>query len=763
MRQMNAFVSYLDNVSETLVGRVRFCNLDGTPAEVFGLDNAMHEFISLGSTVYTDSSGRLEPQVFLDNHDYLVIFDKYVGNARMTEDDDLSSWSEQGSAVDKYNTLGIVLEAGAIRSVKTMAELAETEPAAEDEIVVLLGYYEAGDKEPLFYAWKKDSTKPSDGGAVVQLVGGGTGRWELVACPRSLDVRHFGAFPAAGFEVDVVQRYSIQRAMAYASHNNCGIYFHATNSDVYYDITGLTLKNVDCNPWARVFAETGSDNTTINGGIVKVYCASDDNNGDGMGRITLKDKVVRTSWGGDSSKVKFEPSYKLVMDETVNGIEKQWRGIKVEILKPTAHCRFIDCDIDSKQKINVPVVLERCEIKTSWFSDNYDWSNLSSIDNTILLKNCKDAGTYVVLKNKQSEPDYGDLAGGYLANAQILPGNVRISNFSGSIVMDADEYTGLDIADFTGTIVTPVEPPENQSQLYADRCSLVFEGNCNFSAVRMRRCSVYAEVSLKVVGSALFDYCDLSMAMQVHGDLTLKNSTVAGNVMHTTGTSVLNLVMTNNLVAAPYQMGGTLPNTSVHATITGNTGLVDSPINVNRINLDPVDANHVYAYSGNSGTFLPDVTKPVTFTAHVHFVMPFDPIPHDGGARRWLYRGTMGSLAYIWNSTTAFDKVPFFRIGVDRFKVRANVAAWEQIAGKSSDSSTVSVLDALLGAYWEGNGMEWALKPYWDNPDEVDESHLTSKYCHSLFNGLHGVTDPEQTREDYDMELTLVYENLEKH
>ena len=116
MRQFTPFASYHDNTGRLLVGRVRFCDMLGRPAEVKAEDGET----SLGSTIFTDSSGRLVQQPFLDDHDYLVYFDKYIGESdTMSEDDDDESWEPQGSAIDRYNTLGVSLTAESKRTIGT--------------------------------------------------------------------------------------------------------------------------------------------------------------------------------------------------------------------------------------------------------------------------------------------------------------------------------------------------------------------------------------------------------------------------------------------------------------------------------------------------------------------------------------------------------------------------------------------------------------------------------------------------------------------
>lgn len=261
MRQLTAFASYLDNLGAPLVGRARFYNFDDSPAVVYGLDNAHQHYVQLGHIVYTNSSGQLMPQVFLADHDYLVVFDKYIGGGTMAEDDDPESWQEMGSAVDKYNTVGIELDGSAVRSFGTVDALRTAVPvesADGDEIVELLGYYETGDKPSIKYRWDPNSSEPDNGGSVIGT--GAVGRWKLVECPEFLDVRHFGAFPNQASSEDVEQRYHIQLAGAYAHSNECGLYFSGTPLAVYYDITGLELYDIDSDDSASLFAiKNGND------------------------------------------------------------------------------------------------------------------------------------------------------------------------------------------------------------------------------------------------------------------------------------------------------------------------------------------------------------------------------------------------------------------------------------------------------------------------------------------------------------------------
>lgn len=591
MRQLTAYASYCNNLGELLIGRARFYNLDGSPAQVFGLDNAHEHFITLGTSVYTNSSGQLTPQVFLANHDYLIVFDKYIGDGTMSEDDDPESWEEQGSAVDYYNTLGVELLGQTTRVVKTMDDLKDTQPLADDEIILLLGYNTPGDKPPIYYKWNASVIAQDNGGSIVQVGEQERGRWMFIDCPISLDVRHFGAFPAAHYIEDTEQRYAIQRAGEYAHENNCGIYFPSSDSGIYYDISGLTLYDVDCNPAARVFVVDDSQ-ASING-IEKIYCG-----GDTIGRITLTNPTVRSSWEGEYRNVVLNPTEKLIIDKQLYPMPRTWRGIQVEM---KTYCGpnmiFDDCIITANGVITGPVTIQNCELKTEWFSDDYNWNDLNSYGNTILLQNCKDATTYIKLKNKQNDSHYGDLGEQTISDATLLSGAIA-ENFSGTATLLGD----AEIHNASGTLTLNWNTP---SALNLIDCwlTLVLSHSIPANTLQLRRGQL-SGAGIQVLGSVLLNNVHLEMPMNVTGGtIVFDNCEINAAVSHI-GSPVTETIK-NCIFNSPLTIAGGNANAVVNAVWQNNVGMCQNPLVLDRTNLDPDDANHTYVYEGNSGTFLP--------------------------------------------------------------------------------------------------------------------------------------------------------------
>lgn len=669
MRQLTAYASYCDNLGELLIGRARFYNLDGSPAQVFGLDNAHEHFITLGPSVYTNSSGQLTPQVFLANHDYLIVFDKYVGDGTMSEDDDPESWEEQGSAVDYYNTLGVELLGETTRVVKTMDDLKDTQPLADDEIILLLGYSAPGDKPPIYYKWDASVIAQDNGGSIVQVGEQGRGRWMFIECPVSLDVRHFGAFSSGYCVENTEQRYAIQRAGAYAHENNCGLYFPADDGGIYYDISGLTLYDVDCNPTVRVFAT--DDSQSVINGIEKIYCG-----GDTIGRITLTNPTVRSSWEGEYRNVVLNPTEKLIIDKELYPMPRIWTGIQVEMKTYCGpNATFDDCIITSNGAITGSITIQNCELKTEWFSDDYNWSNLYSYGNTILLQNCKDATTYVKLKNKQNDPHYGDLGEQAISDVTLLNGAVA-ENFSGTATLLGD----AEIHNASGTLTLDWSTP---SELNLIDCwlTLVLIRSIPVNTLQLRRGQL-SGAGIQVLRSVLLNDVSLEMPLNVTGGaIVFDNCEINAAVSHI-GSPITETIR-NCIFNSPLEISGGSTNAVVNAVWQNNVGMCQNPLVLDRTNLDPNDAHHDYVYEGNSGTFLPSAknakhtytltiseqTDDAQYDGHVGVGRPEGSNDIQNSCMFFLYQAMPEGQEY---PDHGIPNVRMFRVGTNSFNAKVD-------------------------------------------------------------------------------------------
>lgn len=476
MRQLTAYASYLDNLGAPLVGRARFYNLDDSPAVVYGLDNAHQHYVQLGHIVYTNSSGQLVPQVFLADHDYLVVFDKYIGGGTMAEDDDPESWQEMGSAVDKYNTVGIELDGSAVRSFGTVDALRSAIPVessdGDNEIVELLGYYEPGDKPSIQYQWDPNSSEPDNGGSVLGT--GAVGRWKLVECPEFLDVRHFGAFPDQTSEGNADQRNRVQLAGAYAHFNSCGIHFYGDALAVYYDISGLELFKTTSDDLAKVYAVSGTESTIRE--VININCGADQFTPlSSQGKINLYGEILKTSFAPNYN-VEFRndsKSVRTIIDSDVETSHLEIWDVIVEVTVPTtSHWVFVNTPIESVHRIgNNVTFMGTTRLSRGMFRDGSDGMDFTTVTISGDGVVCDiddwsyDTVAWCKLVRQQSVEEF-DIKG------YVLDSNCNLNFGSGSITLYNAHLNGfncsmnLNLKNCEGSITFPL--PRNLS---LDGCS----------------------------------------------------------------------------------------------------------------------------------------------------------------------------------------------------------------------------------------------------------------------------------------------------
>lgn len=765
MRPLTPFVSYLDNEGLPLVGRIRFCNTDGSPAQVFGSDGTT----SLGSTVFTDSSGRSVRQPFLEDHDYLIFFDKYVGHSTMTEDNEEDSWAEQGSAIDRYNTVGVSLEEECYRTVDDIASLRSTVPLADGEMILLLGYNTKFDKDPIYYKWDSFASS-DDGGSVIKVSGVDIGRWVLLECPRYLDVRHFGAFPMEGMEASSWQNYRIQAAGSYAHANGCGLFFYANGEDSFYDVSALDLYDVDCSTNARLFSTDENNVATITG-IRSVYCAD----GDGAeGTIRLVDRTVRSSWQGESSHAVLVPSERLVVDSNIlySGQPTTFSNIDVEMLE-YSYCILDGCTITSNGVISGPITIRNCELKTSWFADSYDFDgDLVAVDNKILLSNCKDAQTYILLKNKQGEADYGDLRRATVSEKDLLDGCFienavlyRVSLLGGSVLRNV-----------SGSVFFV---NDGFGHNWSDSDIEILGTTSGATSFALARSSVTGG-TVFVSGSVNLVDSEIGVTFDVSGDMFAKGCGINSAMRHRPTSSTVREVFMCDTFSAVLEIYPQVSGSVFDAIWANNVGKVSSlvvpgPIYIDRTNVDPDDDNHTYVYRDNGGTFIPSKTTAckvaqLTVKSVSNFTdQRTESIVRNAGALTlisptFIQTGLGTTSAGVYNyGGNYFDSVAFFRIGTSAFRVGVDIA---MLARKATMSQSVTASRQVLGAEFV-SGFTFRLKTplngEWSGSNKA-LNQFPSMYSTVLLSGfVAGDSTPVELPEDFTLDAEIRYESLDAH
>lgn len=686
MRPLTPFVSYLDNAGHPLVGRVRFCNPNSSPAEVFTRSGT-----TLGSSVFTDSSGRLVSQPYLDDHDYLMFFDKYTGHATMTEDEDDDSWEPQGSSFDNYNTIGVDTTNATVKTVATIEGLRHTLPTTATEFdgkrfVTLLGYETAGDKPAINYVWDPESTEDDDGGSVIKVNAMYTGRWVLAECPRYLDVRHFGAFPSSSSSAYPEQRYAVNNAGLYAHANDCGLYFGANETEVYYDISGLTLFDVECHG-AELFAVDGTSSVISDAKDVRV-------GGSTSGSVAISGKKLYASWAEDYPNVTFSPSEVMVLDATVS--QTAFSNVRVEVLVNTSGKTFTNCELISDGKLGINT-FRSCKLTGSMFLSGGlitpDVDDSVSID----VDDFNDTGLFLRMWNQQSSVVI-DMHEKFVSRTWVTKDNVYWKN----AVFNEANYAPATTAAFDsckGTIELDIVGTPSIS-IFSSQLNIVWT-NGALPQLDIRDSQINLTGHNATAYNLTCDDCRIShsdsLGISTGNNMHIENSVVecsvscggqfyANNCVFS-GTILVQasvlpsivLYLTNNTFKASLSINSLVMNTVVTAIIKNNHSTASNAIILNRLNLAALDSSHAYVYTGNTGTFLPDVTKPVVVDITVKTDHAGTRAPKALTAGNYeLIRIFEFGFAGVFNglpNSNPFAAVNFFRIGYDPFRVKMVIDA----------------------------------------------------------------------------------------
>lgn len=441
---------YSDLDGKPLHGCIQFNVKDGnTPGNIYDADK-----VPLANPQLTDMLGRTKNQVFIDA-DCVAYMYKYIGQGSFgtieeegIDPSDETKWELQytveNAALDERYVAG-----DSAMAINTMDDLRNIDPYEVPEVggvrvITLYGYYECGDKEPVNYVWMDESEQPDDNGAVIAVNDMLTGRWVMVRPTEHCDSRHFGVFPQDSYNADVDHTTGITQLVDYCNRESLRPFFNGSQAYPYFKYSALAVNSK--NP------------IDVSDGTVFVDSTSSMFYGEWNGNpyfrnaaTTVNSKTVRHSWhvGGHTGTDTY------IVDRRQNPVLLSNVNVVFEV-SPLSGTQLVDCELESNEKITGNIVLQDMTIHTDWFADNYDWGNLLMVNCKILLDNCKDANTYVLLKNKAHEADYGDLGEQTLSNTTLLAnciaenaafsnvtivGDTELHNVSGTVNVTGAAYT----------------------------------------------------------------------------------------------------------------------------------------------------------------------------------------------------------------------------------------------------------------------------------------------------------------------------------
>lgn len=594
---------YIDNDRKILRGCIQFMLKDGsTNANIYDADKT-----PISNPQITDINGRTEEQVFVDTDVRAYVY-KYVGSGTIANERELgidtsdqTKWALQytieSASIDEKEVTGL-----SAMGVGTMLGLRALDPAQVPEIdgnkvVCLQGYYECGDAEPVWYVWDGQSMLDDDNGSVIQPDSVLTGRWILVQPTEHCDSRHFGVFPQDSVDSTEDHSTRMTQLISYCNTRSIRPYFNGSQGYPYFIYENIAFQSrnpIDVSD-DTVFIDKGTSNRFFGewNGNPYFYNA----------RTTLNATEVRHSWHFQNYTT---GTFRYIVDSAWSPVILSNIEVVLEV-SPASSSRLDDCELTSNEKIVNSIVLENMTVHTDWFSDDYNWTNLSIYNCNVLLDNCKDANTYVLLKNKLNQADYGDLGEQQLTGATFL-NNAIAENFSGTATCQGSAEIHNASATLTFTGPTPVFNA-------VDSWITVVPGQ-PFSSFSLRRGQVISDSTVSVLTAVRLDDVDIDAPLSVLGGvLDLSNCRINRAISHI-GNPVVETVR-NCVFNAQIQISGGATDSTVNAVWQDNVGNVENPISIDNTNMAFFDSAHSYTYSGNTGTFLP--SDRVTFTHTLNF------------------------------------------------------------------------------------------------------------------------------------------------
>ena len=627
MRAFDNWNSYLDNDGNLLHGKVRFCR-KGTTDNIIIYNS---DGIAIRNPEFTDMLGRTEYQVFVKNDENVTAyFYKYVGTGDMMqwpgEDYDPSRWAYQYSSDNMDPTSAIDITSDTANGVATMTDLRAVDPDEVPSVngaklMWLYGYYNAGDTSPVLYVWDSASLDSDDGGATIMSNHiPGKGRWKLSTRELHFDVRHFGIFPLDDkYSTDYSYTSQLANCAAYLDKEGLDAWFPAINNNMSYYLydgtnTFAIKGDIYVSDAVRFQVKSGTTGTIITCHELHKRTPNLFDSSVQNGSATLTADWVNISWVGGNCMgdarvgwvIDSSSFSRVIKDKEVRFITNGSSSLQLD-----------NCVITSNKQITGEILIQNSILKTEFFADDYYWGKLTSINNDIRLVNCKDANTYVILKNKQHDPNYGDLGELTLKDATLLPnalaenatfenvtltGNTELHNVSGTATVSGSAYD-LNFVDcwisfMNTTNVTLRTIQWRRGSIYCGAQVQVLTALYVFDAdvgaplytpgafVRMERCSVNSPLNGKAV---VCKDCQINAAITTSETDAKINFNFDGCYFGPNGTHVIS---------------SSTPNTSVVGAWTNNFAETQHPIQINMLNLVAADSGHPYTYSGNSGKFM---------------------------------------------------------------------------------------------------------------------------------------------------------------
>lgn len=667
MRTWDNWNRYFDNNNKPLHGCIQFMVKDGnTVAPIYDVDGT-----ALDNPIITDIYGRTLHQVCIDE-DVVAYFYKYVGNGIWSSEldidtSDTSKWALQyTSESDLYVDINNEGRSSfAVMNIEELRDLNANDVMSIDgvKIVTLMGYNEAGDKEPINYIWNADSTEPDDGGAVIatDLI---KGRWIMVCPTEHLDVRHYGVFPSDSQNM-LDQTLAIQYALVYANNHGLRLFFDTLMNVQYYHYYKIT--NITLNPVNQIDVAKGvyfiDNDVTIHSQQTNAF-RNDPYflNGD----TTLYSNYAKASWNIKAiNKAKTnEPATYIIDSNSSSASVKSFQGWNIVVNQNISGYTFVQCNISGDSMISSST-LTSCTLDViGCLSTDNTLQNLTLTEKMFngspmpqtavngCIADIDDFGSKVNLWKylhwlmadfKDIDFKYVTIPADFYIDNQEL-GDRSYANFIGtgashtfgeSVVAHVYRFTNvrgnihipgnavnqyvfdnceinLTVGDrFKAYIITVKDSniifndDLPNSTIYANSSNITLKSN--YATVSIKDTTLEPLTSSTRLNTANFSSYSSIVNQEVSSaNLLYKDSQINKDIYSVNnGTSIITYIdncIWNNI---QQHIASDTANTIISGAWTNNNATKANPIVIDLTNIANADAAHNYSYDGNTGTFLP--------------------------------------------------------------------------------------------------------------------------------------------------------------
>lgn len=623
MRQLDNWITYLDDANRPLQGRLTFYKRNTT--ELAPIYNEVHAALAM-NPIYTNIHGSTDLQIFLDDIDYTIKLEKYIGKIDMVSDQALENWREIRTFDNLYPAaLKPTITSDSSKQFPNMESLRAADwrdvPVLEDDedpLVILNGYYEQGDMPAVWFILREDNTSTDDGGSIIRV--DSTHVWAMIP-NHILDIRSFGVFPTEDYLL-VNPRYSqIRLAFDYANSRGLDVYFPSVyETGGYYLLEGgihLLTQTLILDEKVRISGKTGTSSVFQ---VKNIQSSSRSHifvDYAGTGYISIITNTVRSSWFNNSWPIFPGTINKVILDSISVPFTFVDVYVEVENIIEGATLNFEGCHITSNRKFkDCTILFDNCGYVSDEWLHPVDGNLIRLVNNFIDLKNMSCANAYIAWKNKQNENDYGDL-GEQIIDAEIVPGdNCIVLNASG--VINLVGPGNIEIHNFSGTI----NGFSSSNSINAIDSWLTLDDGNVLNNFQLRRGSYTSTSQIQFINGLYISNANVNSPIlclgnvahieysHIYRQLTCTHPILLSNIIedsiihHAPSAS-----MTFSLVRNTFKAGGGHILTSEHTDTAvvggewiGNSSLLSGHfITIDRSNFLPNESSHTYEYYGNTG------------------------------------------------------------------------------------------------------------------------------------------------------------------